>query len=228
MIRHCVSIDERRAKFRQDLIYQNAENKKKSSSTRRSHRGGNHLHHRDRHDDDNKDHQRETEDPTGRHERYRLRRAAVSPTVLPPQPRASADQGGGGATMTRGRHETLDAPSPLPTATAFRPRSRSKSRGGADGAGAGRLSTDGAMSQASHAEFEYDSDSDDGGQDIDEIWFAGGHGDVGGVRLFLSPFSLLHLATPTATACHHAQLDGELQLTPPPSLCAGLGVDPRQ
>lgn len=190
MIRHCVSIDERRAKFRQDLIYQNADNKKKSSSTRRSNGRGHHLNHRDRHDDEHKDDNNdpdEEEDPTGRHERYRSRRAAISPATQPQQqPRASADQGGSGAATARGRREMLGPPPPPPAETAFRPHSRSKSRGGADGGG--RLSADGAMSQASHAEFEYESDSDDG-QDIDEVWFAGGHGDVGGVSV--SPFNSL-------------------------------------
>ncbi|ORY56352.1 uncharacterized protein BCR38DRAFT_355945 [Pseudomassariella vexata] len=132
VIRHCVSIDERRAKFRQDLIYQV----------------------------NGKEHKRNGHGPANKtpyefSEKYRARRAAVSGPSVP-------------IGQNRGRRETL-AP---PEEQAFRPRSRSKSRttrGSASG-----------ISDMSHAEFEYDSDSENEGQDIDEIWFAGGHGDVGG------------------------------------------------
>ncbi|KAI1632144.1 hypothetical protein F4809DRAFT_629038 [Biscogniauxia mediterranea] len=131
VVRHCVSIDERRAKFRQDLIYQ----------------GASHSSHRKFHEIV--------------HEKYRARRAAHAGT-------AAADDG------PRGRRDTL-AP---PDEHAFRHHhSRSISR-------ASRWSTDGdnladdSKSAGSHK--TYDSDSDNDEQDIDEIWFAGGHGDVGG------------------------------------------------
>ncbi|KAI1289054.1 hypothetical protein F5Y03DRAFT_378507 [Xylaria venustula] len=128
VIRHCVSIDERRAKFRQDLMYQ-------KQPERRHHHHHNVLH--------------------GIHEKYRARRTSVA------APSESA---------ARGRRATL-AP---PTESAFRSRSASR---------ATRSTTDG-QGHANDARSEIsrclDDDSDDDEQDIDEIWFAGGHGDVGG------------------------------------------------
>ncbi|KAI0402198.1 hypothetical protein F4802DRAFT_576878 [Xylaria palmicola] len=131
VIRHCVSIDERRAKFRQDLMYQ-----KKPEG---HHRHGNLLH--------------------GIQEKYRARRPAVSGP-------ASTDA------AARGRRSTL-AP---PEEHAYRRHSRSASRATrstADGNGHGPD----ARSDVSQL---YDYDSDEEEQDIDEIWFAGGHADVGG------------------------------------------------
>ncbi|KAI1850372.1 hypothetical protein JX265_002270 [Neoarthrinium moseri] len=130
VIRHCVSIDERRAKFRQDLIYQGNGKDRRSRSHHRLH---------------------DVID-----EKYRVRRAAVSgPSQMNGQP--------------RGRQGTLAPPD---AQNVFRPRSRSRSR-------TPRGSID-VASMTSNADFGYDADSDDEGQDIDEIWFAGGHGDVGG------------------------------------------------
>ncbi|KAI0471194.1 hypothetical protein F4859DRAFT_484720 [Xylaria cf. heliscus] len=129
VIRHCVSIDERRAKFRQDLIYQ-----KKPEG---------HHHRHMLHD---------------LHQKYRARRPAVSGAVS-------------GDGTVRGRRATL-AP---PDERAFR-HSRSASR-------ATRSTTDGpghAPDGRSEISQVYDEDSDDEEQDIDELWFAGGHADVGG------------------------------------------------
>ncbi|KAI0454297.1 hypothetical protein F5B21DRAFT_475646 [Xylaria acuta] len=130
VIRHCVSIDERRAKFRQDLIYQ-----KKPEG---------HHHHHMLHN---------------LHEKYRARRPAISAG-------ASAD----GA--ARGRRATL-AP---PNERAFRRHSRSASRATKSTADGPGHPPDG-RSEISQL---YDEDSDDDEQDIDELWFAGGHADVGG------------------------------------------------
>ncbi|KAI1800010.1 hypothetical protein F4811DRAFT_541352 [Daldinia bambusicola] len=130
VIRHCVSIDERRAKFRQDLIYQ---------GVGKGHRP---LH-------------------EAMYEKYRARRGAISGLT-------SVNK------SERGRRETLE---PLDE-HAFRPHSRSRSQ-------ATRSSID-KRSQPSEAKPEstqmadVGNDSDDDEQDIDEIWFAGGHGDVGG------------------------------------------------
>ncbi|KAI1474428.1 hypothetical protein F4774DRAFT_400648 [Daldinia eschscholtzii] len=133
VIRHCVSIDERRAKFRQDLIYQGAA---------KGHEAHHHLH-------------------AVVHEKYRARRGAISGLGSSNKPE-------------RGRRETL-AP---PDEHTFRSHSRSRSQ-------ATRSSID-RRSQTSEGKPEtaemvdLDDDSDDDEQDIDEIWFAGGHGDVGG------------------------------------------------
>ncbi|KAI0891685.1 hypothetical protein F4806DRAFT_482160 [Annulohypoxylon nitens] len=130
VIRHCVSIDERRAKFRQDLIYQGANKGQR-------HR---HLH-------------------EIVHEKYRARRSAVVAGNMNPK-------------QERGRRETL-AP---PEERVFRPHSRSRSR-----------TTKGSLDLTSqpgdghsHVIDDAEESDDDEEQDIDEIWFAGGHGDVGG------------------------------------------------
>ncbi|KAI1372553.1 hypothetical protein F4677DRAFT_432002 [Hypoxylon crocopeplum] len=133
VIRHCVSIDERRAKFRQDLMYQGA----------------------------NRDHNTHPRFHEKFQEKYRARRGAVSGSIS-------------NGRLERGRRETL---APFDE-RAFRPHSRSRSR-----------TTRGSIDRASQvgetrpetSQIIDDSDeSDDDDQDIDEIWFAGGHGDVGG------------------------------------------------
>ncbi|KAI2464197.1 hypothetical protein F4781DRAFT_413754 [Annulohypoxylon bovei var. microspora] len=129
VIRHCVSIDERRAKFRQDLIYQGV-NKGQG--------------HRNLHEIV--------------HEKYRAKRNVVAGSNVSSKPE-------------RGRRETL-AP---PTEHAFRPHSRSRSR-------TSKSSVDGASQGGDGRSqvVDYGEESDDDEQDIDEIWFSGGHGDVGG------------------------------------------------
>ncbi|RYP03967.1 hypothetical protein DL764_004764 [Monosporascus ibericus] len=61
---------------------------------------------------------------------------------------------------------------------AFRPHSRSKSRATNRASSRDGIIVEDGKSEASQV--IYDSDSDDDEQDIDEIWFAGGHGDIGG------------------------------------------------
>ncbi|KAI1262635.1 hypothetical protein F5Y18DRAFT_418776 [Xylariaceae sp. FL1019] len=131
VIRHCVSIDERRAKFRQDLMYQKKPEK------------GHHHH---------------VPVLSDMHQKYRARRPAVS---VP----KDQDQ------KFRERRQTL-----APEEHAYRPHSRSRSRATRTSV-EGRPHTPEAPSEISRM---YDDDSDDDEQDIDELWFAGGHADVGG------------------------------------------------
>lgn len=136
VIRHCVSIDERRAKFRQDLIYQGASQER-----------ANNRPHRQLHDKV--------------HEKYRAKRGSVWGSTSGAQPE-------------RGRQETL---APFDE-QAFRPHSRSRSRttrGSVD-----RASRNGESKTEDPQVLDDGDESDDDEQDIDEIWFAGGHGDVGG------------------------------------------------
>ncbi|KAI1104346.1 hypothetical protein F4804DRAFT_341865 [Jackrogersella minutella] len=132
VIRHCVSIDERRAKFRQDLMYQGVQ----GNGAHRKHR---HLH-------------------EIVHEKYRSRRGATG-SISYDKPE-------------RGRRETL-AP---PDEHTFRPHSRSMSQTTRDSVDRAIQADDGNSQIADDGE---ESDDDDE-QDIDEIWFAGGHGDIGG------------------------------------------------
>ncbi|KAI0018619.1 hypothetical protein F4780DRAFT_781152 [Xylariomycetidae sp. FL0641] len=146
-IRHCVSIDERRAKFRQDLIYQGVHHRSSK---------GRHPKHQKAHD-------------VGEEvqEKYRAQRQAVSGS--------GGDDGG-----RRGRRATLAPPEePEP---AFRPRSHSRTpRASAEGGGGGGGDARSEVSQVVGEEEEgEDEEDDDDKQDIDEIWFSGGHADVGG------------------------------------------------
>lgn len=158
VIRHAVSIDERRAKFRQDLMYQSRDKSKTNP----------HSHHHD---------------PVGQmmhgiHEKYRHR-----PHLMP-----GIDAAHRKAIMGQDEHRgrrpseikdlgppvSGDVTDPAP----FRQHSRSKSRNT-------HRTCDTASEISAKAPYD-DGDEDDweseneAGQDIDEIWFAGGHGDIGG------------------------------------------------
>ncbi|RYO83046.1 hypothetical protein DL766_002421 [Monosporascus sp. MC13-8B] len=138
VIRHCVSIDERRAKFRQDLVYQGTKQRAKNGVSHHKHFDG--LF----------------------HDRYRERRHAISASTAEKE-------------KTRGRREALALDE---DEHAFRPHSRSKSCATNRACSGNGMSVEDGKSEASRE--IYDSDSDDEEQDIDEIWFAGGHGDIGG------------------------------------------------
>ncbi|KAK4222604.1 hypothetical protein QBC38DRAFT_489493 [Podospora fimiseda] len=154
VIRHAVAIDERRAKFRQDLIYQsnNSKHKQRNSAQQKLH---------------------------DIHEKYR-RKSTVAPGQLAPGRPSIAND--------RGRRETLNVPADMEP---YRRRSHStKSRQTRMTERSGALSThDDGKSEVSiephpHVE-DVDDDSiaeseDEHEQDIDEVWFAGGHADIGG------------------------------------------------
>lgn len=167
VIRHAVSIDERRAKFRQDLMYQ-SQNKSKN----RQHEHDHHHHHH--------------HDPVGQmmhgvHEKYRSR-PALTPVIESPNEKTR----GMGQTEERGRRPSQiekfgssmlgagDRVEPAP----YRQHSRSKSR-------ATHHTCDTVSEVSQRAPYDdgdedtYESENETE-QDIDEIWFAGGHGDVGG------------------------------------------------
>jgi uncharacterized protein (DUF2235 family) len=147
VIRHAVSIDERRAKFRQDLMYQSSQ----TGSKKR---------------DNAKQVLQEV------HEIYRARQSMSGPSG----PKASVEEPEG-----RGRQGSKLAPSSVEEEPArYRGHSRSKSR-------ATRKTDASRADKNSDNLSQYDPSDDDGWdtedeneQDIDEIWFSGGHGDVGG------------------------------------------------
>ncbi|KAK1756999.1 hypothetical protein QBC47DRAFT_412345 [Echria macrotheca] len=150
VIRHAVSIDERRAKFRQDLIYQTSRSKKDKARSQAQQK----LHEI--------------------HEKYR-KHGHPAAAASGPDPNAE-----------RGRRQNLAVPeSPAP----YRVRSRSTRShrtGRTNASEAGHIPNDGhseiSMGLHPHAD---DAGSvleseDEHEQDIDEVWFAGGHGDIGG------------------------------------------------
>ncbi|KAH7030728.1 uncharacterized protein B0I36DRAFT_362548 [Microdochium trichocladiopsis] len=147
VIRHCVSIDERRAKFRQDLIYQGSQLKAK--------RQNEHHHHHHHHDE------QKPQDSKDGDQRYRGRRATVVGPVAPP-----AEDPRGRRRATLAPHESF-----------FRPRSRSRSRVTVNSVNRSRATSLNGSEISRVVPDDPDSDDE---QDVDEVWFAGGHGDVGG------------------------------------------------
>ncbi|PHH51290.1 Uncharacterized protein YEL023C [Ceratocystis fimbriata CBS 114723] len=152
VIRHAVSIDERRAKFRQDLIYQAGSNDEDEDGI----------------DDDiengadsapKKSHRRSSSAArTGAKEASKADASANS---------APAGESSRGRSRPHSHYERYRCPS----------RSRSRAASAA-GSAMSRISAVGGP--VPPTEFDgYDSE-DDAKQDIDEVWFSGGHGDVGG------------------------------------------------
>lgn len=153
VVRHAVSIDERRAKFRQDLVYQSKSGKKQ------------HHHHP------------VSDGLHNLHEKYRRKFAA-----------APAHQGKQGQD-DRGRRPTLGVPTdPEP----YRRRSHStRSRHSNKTEASARPTENDVKSEVSiepHPHLEdaesfaesEESDEEESHQDIDEVWFSGGHADIGG------------------------------------------------
>lgn len=161
VIRHAVSIDERRAKFRQDLMYQSGE---KEGQHRRHH-----------HDPMQVGHMMHSIQ-----EKYRHRPSVASGAGAPISRKNDAAQ-----TEDRGRRAPKDGKLTLPTSDGedgplpYRAHSRSKSRNT-------RKTAETASDYSMIAPYDdgdsdsFESDEDEKEQDIDEVWFAGGHGDVGG------------------------------------------------
>lgn len=160
-IRHAVSIDERRAKFRQDLMYQSEE--------RRAH------HHRHHHDPMQIGHMMHDI-----HEKYRHRPSLVAGMEAPASCKTHMAQ-----TEDRGRRASNNGKLTLPGAdeangsAPYRAHSRSKSRATHKTVDTATDYSDIVPSDDGHSD-GFESDEDEVEQDIDEVWFAGGHGDVGG------------------------------------------------
>lgn len=155
VIRHCVAIDERRAKFRQDLIYQSSA--RRGSKNRLAHADHDHDHDHDHdlahvHEHEHDEHQ--DEKPNGRlSERYRV--AKHKGGSLRPQDSSN-----------RGREPHQPSQRAQEEST-FRPRSRSRVAPSADDASF--IDTKSDVSRV--LEDDECDDSDDDDQDIDEIWY---------------------------------------------------------
>ncbi|PNY29132.1 oxidoreductase [Tolypocladium capitatum] len=159
VIRHAVSIDERRAKFRQDLMYQSHPNRK---------------HHRH-------PHMEQLLEPFRRSMEVIRPSSIYRPQTPPTEDRPAADKP---ATEKERRPSNLLLPGEdfnvrqrRPSTSnsryaPYRPRPRSRQRCEQEDAD--------AMSCVSGMPSDDDVDWDDGRKDIDEVWFAGGHGDIGG------------------------------------------------
>lgn len=147
VIRHAVSIDERRAKFRQDLMYQTQTSKK---------------HH---------------------NVKSTVTHAVVDKYRRRSKPNLDEKEGTAVEREDRGRRPSyfgqLEVPGQgdLGQPTPYRGHSRSKSRSKNSAAedGASMLSQIGPYDDVEDWESE-----DEAEQDVEEVWFAGGHGDVGG------------------------------------------------
>lgn len=160
VIRHAVSIDERRAKFRQDLMYQSRDKPKRKPHD--------HFH-----------------DPVGQlmhdmHEKYRHR------PNLTPALDVSDRKGGVAPAEDRGRRPSatnkpgLSATGNPTEPVRFRQHSRSKSRQThRTNNTASEVSFNAPYDDGDEEDDDWESENE-ADQDIDEIWFAGGHGDIGG------------------------------------------------
>jgi hypothetical protein len=179
VIRHAVSIDERRAKFRQDLMYQSA----KADAAKRADRG----HHGGGEKEQSKSSGTTVVDGSGsgNGNRNDTKRGDTNDNTNGNSLEAyryTANK----STGNRGRGRDPNRNLTVPGAggedaeeVRYRPRSRStratRSRS--------RVSetTSHAGPPTDHYAADSDSeDEDETAQDIDEVWFAGGHGDVGG------------------------------------------------
>jgi uncharacterized protein (DUF2235 family) len=163
VIRHAVSIDERRAKFRQDLMYQD----------RPKHR---HRHHPDvegfiEHAKEHHNHHHHGNgDGNGNsHGEQKTR---------PPSSHSKPDEDRG-RKETNGTAEKQMSPTVKKKGSEYSPyRSRSRSRQRPRRRGQADSDTNSNMSGAPAS--DAGACGEDDPQDIDEVWFSGGHGDIGG------------------------------------------------
>lgn len=153
VIRHAVSIDERRAKFRQDLMYQTSHQKEHGRVRKLLHDA---------------------------HARYR------GPAYRKPSTATeSVAKNGKEQVEDRGRPQTLAVPGQEAEYVRYKapPRSRSGATRTTATSGprsAAECAECASISSQQPSQVDDESDDDDGDQDMDEVWFAGGHGDFGG------------------------------------------------
>lgn len=175
VIRHAVSIDERRAKFRQDLMYQG--NPRHRSRHRHTHLGewmnpenwnmhGHHLWDQLKGEKAAEEKQQEEkQDGAGKPmDRGRPRNKLLSPEAAagmgePQKPGSQAGQKGFAPYRLRSKSRRRRPSMQRPVQDDCR----------------SEISSGLAMS-----ELPWDDEEDDAPQDIDEVWFSGGHADVGG------------------------------------------------
>ncbi|PHH66009.1 hypothetical protein CDD81_534 [Ophiocordyceps australis] len=164
VIRHAVSIDERRAKFRQDLMYQRPPVEK--------------HHHRHRHMEHMLGQIRRSIDASAMGTHSPWRRPTTPAVVDETRPSTFLSPDDGARTQQRGERRasqpSYDAP--------YRPRSRSRSRVRKQSQDVDQVSCASGVSRPDDCDDcdPGEQDDADSEQDIDEVWFAGGHGDVGG------------------------------------------------
>ncbi|KAK2616323.1 hypothetical protein QQS21_000757 [Conoideocrella luteorostrata] len=152
VIRHAVSIDERRAKFRQDLMYQKAPKHEHHSHKYHHHMGE--MIDRVRR---SMDHQEAPDRGAG----LINEKGTQSAKFLSP------------GDMGRGRRGAVSSGKDF---APYRPRSRSRQR-----TARGALMDTDNMSCSDSSQWEMDyEDWKNEDQDVDEVWFSGGHGDIGG------------------------------------------------
>jgi uncharacterized protein (DUF2235 family) len=155
VIRHAVSIDERRAKFRQDLIYQSDRGKK------------------------DKQHKSVHEMLHEAHEKYRRKPHGAPPTKgAADNTRLSREH----PDVDRGRRGRLEVPDDTEPYRTRSHSTRSRKTHATDD-----HDHDHGDAKSNVAPHPHDDDldslpesEDETEQDIDEVWFAGGHADIGG------------------------------------------------
>ncbi|KAJ3498263.1 hypothetical protein NLG97_g1260 [Lecanicillium saksenae] len=159
VIRHAVSIDERRAKFRQDLLYQKTQKPIR------------HPHHR---------HLSELLEPMRRSFDFHINGAGVDAAA--PEPEATVAAKEELIPERNGRNLLAPADAPPPNANRSRSRSRHVPYRMAPRTHSFKSWRRNGHVHAPKAKGQHKPDYEEEfvGQDIDEVWFAGGHGDIGG------------------------------------------------
>lgn len=178
VIRHAVSIDERRAKFRQDLMYQDRPHK---HHHHRHHHGGRHISQMLERVSAEMDRSLNGDEKTGQADKDE-RPASDGLT----EKTAAGDDNEERGREENGKSSKATTPKKAPPKRVktqewdplsgrykpYRARSRSRTRAPKAESDNGSTMSGIAVSEA--------CEEDEDEQDIDEVWFAGGHGDVGG------------------------------------------------
>lgn len=171
VIRHAVSIDERRAKFRQDLISQQKRQKNLHQNHHHHQHHQHHLHHQEReeakkHTDDEKSNERRDTTSATANDRFRR------PSQFQ---QAHKDK-----QAFRARLDTFEEQGRLMPSAAY--ISRGPSPAFAKDGDASSINTDTSQIRVAppRPPGEEDDDEEAAEQDIEELWFPGCHADLGG------------------------------------------------
>ncbi len=169
VIRHAVAIDERRAKFRQDLV--------SGHSNLLPHHHHHHHHHYHHHLGHH--HQKDSRPEEAPQEARYRKRSVVERTMAD---RAPEHEGSQAEASSRIRRESRAIDAQL-LGEEYRPWSRSRSRNTRSMRSISPGDTTSQYSLPPSDRVAYDSDDEspmDTAQSIEEVWFPGGHADIGG------------------------------------------------
>jgi hypothetical protein len=178
VIRHAVSIDERRAKFRSDLVSEEGRLKKQTDAARTAHEAETRARH-ERHRNWLQENRRykPKKKPTPRRESLAVPGEIIEKSNSEDEEmgKVKSIKSQSNGLEARYRKESVISQSQGRRGSRYRAHSRSRSRSPSS------VGTSIQGRAISPSNWSCDtSDSDESVQDIDEIWFPGGHADIGG------------------------------------------------